>query len=116
MKRNIRLFIEDILNSIERIESFSRGLTKEGLYKNELKQSAIIRQIEIIGEAAKNIPDSFKNKNTSIPWKDIIGMRDVVIHGYFKVDIETVWKVIKKDLPILKKQILNIKKDLENLS
>lgn len=116
MKRDLRLFIGDILDSIKRIESFSKGLTKEKLEKDELYQSAIIRQIEIIGEAVKNIPDSFRNRYSEIPWQKIAGMRDVIIHGYFRVDLETVWRVIKKDLPDLKNKISKIKTDLERES
>ena len=102
MKRDTSLFIEDILESIKNIESFTKGITEKELSKNIEKQSAIIRQIEIIGEAAKNIPLSIRKKYPDIPWKDIVGMRDVISHGYFKVDLFIVWKVIKEDLPDLK--------------
>jgi uncharacterized protein with HEPN domain len=68
-------------------------------------QDAIIRQIEIIGEASKLISEKIKEKSPSIPWKDIAGMRDKLIHNYFGVDIEAVWKTIKEDIPILKKEI-----------
>ena len=114
MKRELNLFLKDILESIYNIELFSKGLTLEKLSKSKLKQSAIVRQIEIIGEAAKNIPNSFRNDHQSIPWKDIAGMRDVIIHGYFKVDLNAVWKVIKEDLPILKRKIKKILNCLED--
>lgn len=112
MKRNINLFLQDIIKSINKIESFSKGLTKEKFNKNELRQSAITRQLEILGEAAKNIPSQFREKYPKIPWKEIAGFRDILIHAYFGVDLEKIWNVIKQDLPALKKQIREI---MENL-
>ena len=113
MKREVILFIDDILISINAIEDFSTKMSKEKLINNRLYQSAIVREIEIIGEAVKSIPTSFREKHPEIPWAKMAGMRDVIIHSYFSVDLGTVWKVIKDDLPILKKQILKIKKELE---
>lgn len=113
MKRDLRLFVNDVLESINKIESFSKGLTKEKLETNDLYQSAIIRQIEIIGEAVKNIPDFFRGNYPEVSWKEIAGMRDVIIHGYFRVDLDTVWMAIKKDIPDLKEKMLKIKKELD---
>ena len=112
MKRDVVLFIDDILLSINDIETFSKNLTKEKFLLDKLRISAIIRQIEIIGEAVKNIPTEFRKMHQHIPWVKMAGMRDVIIHTYFTVDLDTVWKVIKDDLPIIKKQIQNIKNDL----
>jgi len=111
MKRDIGLFIEDILNSIENIQDFAKGLNREKFSKDNLRQSAIIRQLEIIGEAVKNIPASFKEKYKKIPWKEIAGFRDVLSHAYFGVSLERVWNIIEKDLPTLKKEIEKIKID-----
>ena len=109
MKRDIGLFIEDILNSIKNIEEFSKSLDKEKFSKDILRQSAIIRQLEIIGEAAKNIPDSFRKKYPRIAWKDIAGVRDILSHAYFGVNLDRIWKIIENDLPKLKKEISRIK-------
>lgn len=111
MKRDINLFIQDILGSIKDIESFSKGLTKEKFVKDKLKQNAIIRSLEIIGEAVKSIPDSFREKYPSIPWKKIAGLRDILSHAYFGVSMDRVWNIIEKDLPNLKKEIKKIKVD-----
>ena len=105
-------FFNDILGSISAIEDFSNGMKKEELLSDRLKQSAIVREIEIIGEAVKNIPDSFRKKHLDVPWNKIAGMRDIIVHGYFKVDLDAVWNVIKKDLPLLKKQMNKIKAEL----
>ena len=105
-------FIEHILDSINAIKEFSRNISKEELISNRLKQSAIVREIEIIGEAVKNISENLKNKNSKIEWKDIAGTRDKMIHHYFGVDLNIVWDIIKKDLPVLEKQIKKIKEGL----
>ena len=109
MKRDIGLFIEDILNSIKNIEEFSKNLDKDKFSKDILRQSAIIRQLEIIGEAAKNVPNSFREKYPNIAWKDIAGVRDILSHAYFGVNLDRVWKIIETDLPKLKKEISRIK-------
>ena len=105
-------FIEHILDSINAIESFSRDLDKNKLTSDRLRQSAIVREIEIIGEAVKNISESLKNKYKGIEWKEISGTRDKMIHHYFGVDLNIVWNIIKRDLPNLKTKILKIKEDL----
>ena len=109
MNRDINLFIDDILQNIKDIESFSKGLTKDKFQNNKLKQNAIIRSLEIIGEAVKNIPDSFRDKHPEIPWRKIAGFRDILSHAYFGVSMDRVWNIIEKDLPDLKKEIEKIK-------
>jgi uncharacterized protein with HEPN domain len=111
MKKDPFIFITHVLECIVDIESFSRGLSKTEFQRNKLKQSAIVRQIEIMGEAVKNIPNSFRNKYPLVEWKKITGTRDILIHQYFKIDLNLVWDVIKKELPKLKKQIKEILKD-----
>ena len=107
------IFLKHILKSIENIEKFSKKLSKEKFSKDEFVQSAIIRQLEIIGEAVKNLPMDFTNKHSEIPWKDIAGTRDKLIHGYFGVDLDLVWGILNDNIPKLKKFILEILKDLK---
>ena len=106
------IFIEHILENIKEIEFFTKGLSKEKLIVNKLEQYAVIRALEVIGEAVKNIPIEFRKKYPNIPWKEIAGMKDKLMHHYFGVNLDTVWKVIKDDLPELKKEILEIKDKL----
>jgi len=103
------IFIQHIIESIKNIEEFSAGLSKKEFIKNRLKQSAIIRELEIIGEASKNLSEGFKNKYPTIEWKLIAGLRDKLIHHYFGINIERILGIIKKDLPKLKKEIGKIK-------
>lgn len=113
MKRNLKLFIGDILERIDLIENSTRKLSKDKFKLNELLTDATIRRLEIIGEAVKNIPNSFRKKHPEVPWKSIAGFRDVITHAYFGVNFDEVWDIIKKDLPDLKKKILKIKEELE---
>jgi len=107
------VFIRHIIDSIQAIEEFSRNLSKEELTSNRLKQSAIVREIEIIGEASKNISNSLKEKYKKIEWKKIAGTRDRIIHRYFNVNLDIVWDIINKDLLELKKQLEEIRKELK---
>ena len=107
-------FIEHILESIDAIEDFSKNLSKDELVSNRLKKSAIVREIEIIGEAVKNISESLKKKYKEIEWKKIAGTRDQMIHHYFGVDLNLILGIINKDLPLLKKQIMEIRDSLKS--
>ena len=111
-KRDTRVFLEDILESIEKIEEYTTDVNEEEFYENTFVQDAVIRRLEIIGEAVKNIPDDFRVKYPDIPWRQIAGMRDVLIHAYFGVNLRRVWKVIKEDIPELKLKILKILEDI----
>ena len=84
------------------------AVNKEKFYRDNLRQSAVIRQLEIIGEAAKNVPASFRQKYPKIPWKELSGFRDILSHAYFGINIGRVWNIIEKDLSSLKKEIEKI--------
>ncbi len=106
------VFILHILESIDAIEKFSKNMSKRKFISSRLKQSAIVREIEIIGEAVKNISKKSKRKYREVKWRDIAGTRDKMIHHYFGVDLNIVWDIIKRDLPKLKKSIIKIKQEL----
>ena len=108
MKRNIKLYLQDIWESTLAIEEYTQNLAEDEFYSNRQVQDAIIRRLEIIGEAVKNVDDDFRNKYTQIPWKKIAGMRDIIAHEYFGVKLERVWDVVRKDLPDIKQQMLLI--------
>mgnify|MGYP001608541452 CR=1 FL=1 len=110
MEKDEFVFIKHILDSINAIEEFSKEISREKLEINRLIQSAVTREIEIIGEASKNISADFKNKHGEIPWKSIIGTRDKMIHHYFGMNLDVVWEIIKENLPDLKKKLRNLNK------
>ncbi len=113
MKRGLRLFIEDILESIRLIERYVRNVSKENLGNDQKLKDSVVRRLEIIGEAVKNIPDNFREKYPKVPWKKIVGLRDIIIHTYFNIDFDITWNIIKKDLPDLKEKMLKIKTEVE---
>lgn len=116
MKKDPLVFIGHILIEIEKIDKSIKVMSKEKFDSDINIQDATVRRIEIIGEAAKNLSKDFKDKYSFIPWKDIIGMRDKIIHHYFGINLDTIWKVVQDDIPKLKENILKIKKELEKNS
>lgn len=104
MKKD-KLYIVHVLEAIEKIEKYTKGLNKgQFLSKdNEIVQDAVIRELQVIGEAVKSFSEGIKEQNLSLPWRDIEGMRNKLIHEYFRVDLKVVWGTIQKDLPMLKK-------------
>jgi uncharacterized protein with HEPN domain len=114
VKKDAETFIEHILECIALIEEYSENKTVDDFLDSVQLQDAIIRRIEIIGEAVKNIPNAIKAEHPEIPWKKIAGMRDIIIHEYFGIDLELTWEVITRDLPDLKKKMLRIRENLES--
>lgn len=113
MKKNDSVYLRHILNSIERIEEYTEGMEKDDFLSSNLVQDGTIRQIEIIGEATKNLSKNIREKYSQISWSDIAGMRDRLIHHYFGVNLNAVWDTVKIDLPILKDEIMVILDVLE---
>ncbi len=111
-KREPILYIKDILEYMERAETHIGSMKKEEFLQDSKTCDAVIRCIEVIGEATKNVPDNIRNKYPSIPWRDMAGMRDKIIHGYFVVDFESVWLVVKEEIPKLKPLINKVLQDL----
>ena len=105
MIKNDQVYLEHILEAIGKIENYTEKITRYDFEANVMVQDAVIRNIEIIGEATKKISKSFTQVHQGIPWSEMAGMRDKLIHDYLDVDIEVVWKTIEVDLPLLKEMI-----------
>ena len=113
MKRTYLDYIDDIATAITNISEFIKGMDYNDFIKDKKTEFAVIRALEIIGEATKNIPKSMRNKYQEIPWKSMAGMRDKMIHAYFGVRLELVWNTASELLPPLKKVFQQISLELE---
>jgi len=109
--RDYKLYLNDILTAIDSIEEFVAGMDLETFQGDDKSSSAVMRKLEIIGEATKQIPDEIREKHANIPWKEMAGMRDKLIHFYFGIDYQLVWKAIKERLPQIRPEIQIILKD-----
>lgn len=110
MRKDPQVFLKHILESIEWIEKETKSISKDKFIQNVPTQDIVIRRLEIIGEAVKNLPADFKKKYPDTPWQKIAGLRDKLIHGYFGIDLELVWEIVQKNLPPFKKQITEVLK------
>jgi uncharacterized protein with HEPN domain len=108
MIRDVRLYLDDILESINLINQYLEGVTEEQFHKSKEKQDSVVRRIEIIGEATKSIANEFKEQNPHIPWQKMAGMRNILIHEYFGINWVTVWKTATQFIPPLKKDIQSL--------
>jgi len=111
MKREFLDYIEDIIDSMRKARSFTAGMEWESFSKDDKTLFAVIRAIEIIGEASKKIPQDVKARYPDIPWQDMAGMRDKLIHEYFGADHKTIWDTVIKDIPALLPLFEKIKTD-----
>lgn len=102
--REFQHYLHDILEQINRVESYTSS-GKESFYSNSMMQDAVIRNFEIIGEAVKRIPSDVLSTQPQIPWQDVAGFRDILIHDYYKVDLDEVWLTIERDLPPLRNAV-----------
>lgn len=108
MPRDYDDYLNDILDAISKIEAFTKDMTFEGFKEDDKTVFAVIRAMEIIGEATKHIPEDVRKKHPQVPWKAMAGMRDVLIHDYFGVNLETIWITAKEKIPSVDSSLKNM--------
>ena len=112
--RNYIIYLEDILTSMSRIFEYIGEKDFKDFKQNYMIVDAVVRNFEIIGEASKNIPDNIKENYPEIPWKRMIGLRNIVIHAYFGIDLENIWIIITENIPEVKPKIIEILDAIKN--
>lgn len=111
MSKDASVFLEHILQSIEIIEKYTAEFDREGFLGTQWIQDVVVRRLEVIGEAVKNLPWSLRKAHPEVPWGDLAGVRDVLIHRYFAVDLDLTWDMVQLEVPGLKQQIQKILAD-----
>ena len=108
MKKDNVVYLRHILDAINAVEDYTKGITVDDFIRNSMVHDAVIRQIDIIGEAARNISEEFQEQHPSLPWSRMIGIRNKIIHEYFNINMGVVWDTVKEDLPLLKVAIIKL--------
>ena len=108
-RRSVRLLIEDMLERIGRIERFLEGMDREAFLRDEKTIDSVVRNLEVIGEAASRLPQPFKGRHPEIPWSRIVGLRHRIVHEYFDVDPALVWEILRTELVELKAQLVALR-------
>jgi uncharacterized protein with HEPN domain len=105
MSRDYKLYLQDILEAVEKIESYLDGISFEQFTQDDMRRDAVLRNLEIVGEATKNLPPSLRKKYSAMDWRKVAGLRDIVIHAYFKIDDNIVWDIVQNKLPELRRYV-----------
>lgn len=108
MRRDYKVYLEDILEAAKSIRSYATGFSFMRFSKDKKTVDAVVRNLEVIGEAVKNVPPNIRQKYPDIEWRKAAGLRDILIHEYFGIDLEIVWDIVQHKIPLLEKQIKRI--------
>ncbi|HJU06394.1 MAG TPA: DUF86 domain-containing protein [Nitrospiraceae bacterium] len=108
MPRDYRIYAEDISEAIAKINRYMKGLDRQTFSDDEKTFDAVVRNIEVIGEAVKKLPEHIRIQHPTVEWKKIAGVRDILIHEYFGIDVEIIWDIIQNKLPALEKEVSHI--------
>ncbi len=113
-ERSLSQVLQDILETINYLEIFVDGVTLESFETNPEKLFAVVKALEIAGEAVKKIPDNLRQQYPQVPWKDVAGMRDILVHQYWRVDSKVVWSTVQTGIPLLKMAITELANQFPN--
>lgn len=110
MSRDYKLYLEDILETAQKIEGYIEGVSFQQFTEDEMRMDAVLRNLEIIGEATKNLPPALRDKYPAMDWRKVAGLRDIVIHAYFNIDRNIIWDIVQNKLPDLRRYVVDILK------
>lgn len=111
-ERTVALFVQDIINALHSISDYTAGLSYEDFARVKIVIDAVVRNLEIIGEAVNNLPKALLDAHPEVPWSKYVGMRNRITHAYFGISLQIVWETVQEDLPVLKQAIEKIKSEL----
>jgi uncharacterized protein with HEPN domain len=107
-KRPVDLLLNDMLDAIDRVEQYTQGMSFDAFSNDQKSIDAVVRNLEIIGEAANRLPDDFKERHSSVEWYKVVGLRNRIIHEYFGIDLQIIWQIVHADLPALRQTLSQI--------
>jgi uncharacterized protein with HEPN domain len=116
MKKDDTVYLRHIIDAFLQIERYTNGVTYEEFLSNSLLQDAVIRQLEVMGEAARNLSADLQNEYPAIPWRQMISLRNRMIHAYFNVNLQIIWEIIQGDIPNLKQDMMRVLETLNQKS
>jgi uncharacterized protein with HEPN domain len=108
VSRDLRLYLDDIVECCDKVGRYTLGLTFDQFRNSEMVMDAVTRNVELIGEASKAIPAAIRNKYQDVPWRKMTGLRDVVVHSYFRIDVQLLWDIVQREVPIVRQKIAAI--------
>lgn len=108
MSRGIALLLGEILEAIHLVEQYTQDLSFDAFVASVEKQDAVVRRLAVIGDAVKGLPEDFRVRHSAVPWRDIAGARDIMIHEYFRIDLDLAWEMVRNDLPVLAQGIRDV--------
>ncbi len=111
--RSVRLFVGDMLAAIDKIGRYTEGLDATSFFADEFTVDAVLRNLEVLGEAARNVPPEVRDSHPEIPWKRVVGLRNIVAHVYFGVDLENVWKIVSENVPAIRPAVERLLAELD---
>ena len=108
-KRPPDLLLQDIWDAIAKVERYTAGLTQQAFFEDDKSTDAVVRNLEVIGEAANRLPQEFKAEHSEVEWSKIVGLRHRIVHDYFGIDLEIIWQILQHDLPVFKSDLARIR-------
>ncbi len=113
MPRDYRVFLDDILEAVTKVPEYTAGFSDEQFFADRKTVEAVVWNLQIIGEAAKKVPEEIRSRYPDLPWRDMAGLQDIIVHQYFGIKLDVIWKIVQNDVPVLGNGIRGILEQIE---